>query len=110
MLVVFSERTVVSAPRNVQLSVGGEVLVGAGGVLARPLVELLAGVAAGAVHVQAQAAVLILEFPGAVGLLHRFPDAAGRAADGLLDHVRAALRGGGADPRHLGARVTRSDG
>src|ERR1700722_17903174 len=50
-------------------SVRGEVLVGAGGVLAWPLVELLAGVADGVVDVQAQAAVGVLELPGAVGLL-----------------------------------------
>jgi threonine dehydrogenase-like Zn-dependent dehydrogenase len=54
---------------SVMFSVGGEVLVGAWGVLAWPLVELLAGVAAGAVYVQAQAAVGVLELPGAVGLL-----------------------------------------
>src|ERR1017187_10180945 len=92
------------------LSVGGEVLVGAWGVIARPLVELLAGVAAGAVHVQAQPAAGGLEFPGAAGvlefqggvvLLRRFPHAAGRAADGFLDHVRGALRGGVADHGHV---------
>src|ERR1039457_3106373 len=89
------------------LSVGGEVLVGAWGVLARPLVELLAGVAAGAVHVQAQPAAGVLEFPGAVGLLRRFPQAAGRAADGFLDHVRGALRGGVAGHGHVVAGVLR---
>src|ERR1017187_8396904 len=88
-------------------SIGGEVLVGAGGVLAWPLVELLAGVAAGAVHVQAQAAVLVLELPGAVGLLRRFPHAAGRAADGLLDDVRGALRGGVPGRGHVVAGVLR---
>src|ERR1039457_774004 len=87
------------------LSVGGEVLVGAWGVLARPLVELLAGVAAGAVHVQAQPAAGVLEFPGAVGLLRRFPQAAGRAADGLLDDVGGALGGGVAGHGHVVAGV-----
>jgi uncharacterized membrane protein len=41
--------------------VGGEVLVGAGCVLARPLVELLAGGAGGAVYVQAQGALPIAD-------------------------------------------------
>src|ERR1035441_8199552 len=80
--------------RRAVVSAWGEVLVGAGGVLAWPLVELLAGAAAGAVYVQAQAAILVLELPGAVGLLLWFPHAAGRAADGLLDDVGGALRGG----------------
>src|SRR3569833_3508577 len=40
-------------------SAGREVLVGAGGVLARPLVALLAQGAPGAVHVQAQPAVAV---------------------------------------------------
>src|SRR5581483_8162641 len=69
-------------------SARGEVLVGAGGVLARPLVELLAQVAAGAEHVQAQAAALVLELPGTVGLLCGQPQAAGRSARGRLDDVR----------------------
>ena len=42
---------------------GFEVLVGAGRVLARPLVELLALVSGRPVHVQAQAAVQVFELP-----------------------------------------------
>src|ERR1039458_351031 len=75
-------------------SVGGEVLVVAGRVLAGPLVELLAGAAAGAVDVQAQAAAGIPELPGTVGLLHREPLAAGRPVHRLLHDVRRPGSGG----------------
>src|SRR5689334_24770808 len=50
-------------------SAGREVLVGAGGVLARPLVQLLAQGGARVVDVQAQAAARVMELPGPVGLL-----------------------------------------
>src|SRR5450755_2240339 len=75
-------------------SVGGEVLVVASSVLAGPLVELLAGAAAGAIDVQAQAAAGILELPGTVGLLHRQPLAAGRPVHRLLHDVRRPGCGG----------------
>src|ERR1022692_2197999 len=75
-------------------SVGGEVLVVAGSVLAGPLVELLAGATAGAIDVQAQAAAGILELPGTVGLLHRQPLAAGRPVHRLLHDVRRPGGGG----------------
>src|SRR5581483_8011189 len=80
---------------------GLEVLVGAGGVLAGPLVQLLALVAAGAVDVQAQSAVLVLELPGAVGLLLRQPQAGGGAADRLLHDVGYALGGRAAGHRDV---------
>src|SRR5579884_2589657 len=82
-----------------------EVLVGAGGVLAGPLVQLLALVAAGAVDVQAQSAVLVLELPGAVGLLLRQPQAGRGAADRLLHDVRAALGRGAVGHRDVLAGV-----
>src|ERR1017187_5462678 len=75
-------------------SVGGEVLVVAGRVLAGPLVELLAGAAAGAVDAQAQAAAGIPELPVTVGLLHREPLAAGRPVHRLLHDVRRPGGGG----------------
>src|SRR5438034_5609751 len=80
--------------RRVARSVRGEVLVGAGGVLACPLVELLAGVAVGAEDVQAQAAGGVLELPGAVGLPYREPLGAGGGAGGLLGDVGGAGGGG----------------
>src|ERR1039457_2263644 len=88
-------------------SVGGEVLVVAGSVLAGPLVELLAGAAAGAVDVQAQAAARILELPGTVGLLHREPLAAGRPVHRLLHDVRRPGSGGIARYREVIAGVLR---
>src|SRR3982074_1091062 len=48
---------------NASPSGSDEVLVGAGTVLARPLIELLSGVVAGTENVQAQATVLVLELP-----------------------------------------------
>src|ERR1039457_7146354 len=98
------DRTVICGPAFLA---GGEVLVGAGGVLAWPLVQLLAQVGAGAVDVQAQAAAGVLELPGAVGLLHRLPQAAGRATGGLLDDVRGALRRGVPGHGHVVAGVLR---
>src|SRR3954469_22187132 len=54
--------------RDSYASADEEVLVRAGRVLARPLIELLAEVAARAEDVQAQAAVLVLELERAVRL------------------------------------------
>src|SRR6185437_13464174 len=66
----------------------GEVLVGTGGVLALPLIELLPQRGIGAIHVQAQATVLVLERIGTVGLLDRKPEAVWRTVGHLLDDVR----------------------
>src|SRR5581483_3449599 len=95
------DRKTIDAPA----SAGGEVLVGAGGVLARPLVELLAGVAARAEHIQAQATARVLEFIGAVRLLNRKPQAVGAAVRDLLDDVGSACSGRAARHRHVVARV-----
>jgi len=84
---------------------GFEVLVGAGGVLAGPLVQLLALVAAGAVDVQTQSAVLVLELPRAVGLLLRQPLAGRVAVDRLLHDVGHTLRGRAAGHRDILAGV-----
>src|SRR5579859_3685883 len=84
-----------------------EVLVGARGVLARPLVELLAGVAARAVDVQAQAAGGVLELPRAVGLLHRQPLAARGPVGRFLGDVGRAGGGGAAGDRGVVAGVLR---
>src|ERR1019366_4706600 len=83
----------------------GEVLVGAGGVLAGPLVELLAGAAAGAVHVQAQSAARVLELPRPVGLLDRQPVAVRGVVGDLLDDVRGASGVGAAGYRDVVAGV-----
>src|SRR5690242_10586734 len=84
-----------------------EVLVGAWRVLARPLVQLLAEAAAGAVHVETQAAVLVAELVRAVGLLQWLPEAGGRGVRGLLDDVRGALGGGAARDRQVLTGVPR---
>src|ERR1017187_2474023 len=83
-------------------SARGEVLVGAGGVLAGPLVELLAGAAAGAVHVQAQSAARSLEPPGPMRMLDRQPLAARGAVRDLLDDVPGASGVGAAGYRAAG--------
>src|SRR5579863_3546826 len=93
--------------RGATVSAGLEVLVGAGGVLARPLVQLLAEVAAGAEHVQAQAAGGVLELPRPVGLRHRQPLAAGRGTGRLLGDVRRPGRGHAAGDGHVVAGVLR---
>src|SRR5436305_8403497 len=57
----FVARTRRTTSRKAPSSAWEEVLVGAGRVLAGPLVELLPEVVAAPVHVQAQAAVLVLD-------------------------------------------------
>src|SRR5262249_45074257 len=83
----------------------GEALVGAsGGRLARPLVELLAQVGATAGDVQAQAAVLVPELPGAVGEGDGLPQPVRGAVLVVLDH-RGPGRGRGAQHDDVHARV-----
>src|SRR5579859_724228 len=69
------------------LSLRGERLVAAGrGGLAAPLLELGAGAGRVAGHVQAQAAVFVLELPCSVGQADRQPQPVGRAVLRVLDH------------------------
>src|SRR5215469_15099562 len=84
-----------------------EILVGAGCVLARPLVQLLTGSATGAEDIQAQTAVLIAELVRAIRLRHRLPQGVRCRVRTLLHDVRTALRGRVVGHRDVLTRVLR---